>query len=74
MISTMEMEEVEEFYFTIIKPPVNGYNYTQTLYLQHHGITICGNPNTIYAQNTLALQQLSNGNVLFLQMVQQALK
>ncbi len=52
----------------IIKPPVSGYNYTQTLpYLPattswNYNY---GNPNSLYAQNISGAQQLSNGNVLF---------
>jgi hypothetical protein len=52
----------------IIKPPVNGFNYMQTLpYLPtttswNYNF---GNPNTIYAQNISGAQQLYNGNVLF---------
>lgn len=51
----------------IINPPVNGFNYTDTLpYLPattswNYNL---GNPNNYYAQNISGAQQLSNGNVL----------
>ncbi|MDN3675853.1 aryl-sulfate sulfotransferase [Flavobacterium paronense] len=51
----------------IIEPPVNGYNYTNTLpYLPTAASWIynSGNPNSYYAQNISGAQQLSNGNVL----------
>ncbi|MEZ7506626.1 aryl-sulfate sulfotransferase [Flavobacterium sp. Arc2] len=52
----------------IIKPPVNGYNYTQTLPSLPATASWnynYENPNSIYAQNISGAQQLSNGNVLF---------
>lgn len=51
----------------IINPPVDGYNYTNTLpYLPTTTSWIynSGNPNSYYAQNISGAQQLSNGNVL----------
>lgn len=51
----------------IINPPVNGFNYTNTLpYLpsSFSWIYNSGNPNNYYAQNISGAQQLSNGNVL----------
>ena len=51
----------------IINPPINGFNYTQTLpYLPATTAWMynAGNPNGIYAQNISGAQQLSNGNVL----------
>ena len=51
----------------IIDPPVNGYNYTNTLpYLPASTSWIynSANPNSYYAQNISGAQQLSNGNVL----------
>ncbi|WP_163401070.1 aryl-sulfate sulfotransferase [Flavobacterium fluviatile] len=52
----------------IIKPPVSGYNYTQTLPYAPAATSWnynYGNPNAMYAQNISGSQQLSNGNVLF---------
>jgi hypothetical protein len=52
----------------IIKPPVNGYNYTQSLAYGPNTTSWnynAGNPNNMYAQNISGAQQLSNGNVLF---------
>jgi hypothetical protein len=68
------MEEVERnSTIEIIKPPVNGYNYTQTLYLPATTSWITIAKSKYYlCSNFLALQQLSNGNVLFA-MVQQSL-
>ena len=51
----------------IINPPVNGYNYTNTIpYLPNTTSWIynAGNPNSFYAQNISGAQQLSNGNVI----------
>lgn len=51
----------------IINPPVDGYNYTNTLpYLPTTTSWIYnnGNPYSYYAQNISGAQQLSNGNVL----------
>ena len=51
----------------IINPPVDGYNYTNTLpYLPTTTSWIYndGNPNNYYAQNISGAQQLPNGNVL----------
>jgi Arylsulfotransferase (ASST)/Secretion system C-terminal sorting domain len=52
----------------IINPPVNGFNYTQTLpYLPASTSWIynAGNPNSFYAMNISGAQQLANGNVIF---------
>jgi len=52
----------------IINPPLNGFNYTQTLpYLPAAPSWIynAGNPNIFFATNISGAQQLSNGNVLF---------
>jgi len=51
----------------IIKPPVDGYNYTATLpYLPVSNSWIYneGNPNNFFANNVSGAQQLSNGNVI----------
>ena len=51
----------------IIEPPVDGYNYTNTIsYLPASTSWLynSGNTNTYYAQNISGAQQLSNGNVL----------
>ncbi|MBP8157568.1 MAG: aryl-sulfate sulfotransferase [Flavobacterium sp.] len=51
----------------IINPPLNGFNYTDTLpYLPSSTSWIynAGNPNNYYAQNISGAQPLSNGNVL----------
>lgn len=52
----------------IINPPVNGYNYTNTLPFLPSTTSWnynYGNTNNVYAQNISGAQQLSNGNVLF---------